>query len=252
MIEREDRGGVAVVRMAHGKANAVDLELFEALGDQLAAVARDDSVRAVVLTGTGTIFSAGVDLIRVGQGGAAYLDTFLPALSKAVRDLVELALPVVAAVNGHAIAGGGVLAAACDQVVMVDEKAKIGFSELSVGVPFPAMALEVLRHRLGVARTQRLVLTGQLLTPAEALAIDLVDELAPAADVMDRACALASRLGAVPRAAFAITKRHLRAGLTAAVEGPLAPVDAEVIAQWSAPETLDRIGQFLEKTVGRK
>ncbi len=252
MIEREDQGGVAVLRMAHGKANAFDLELFQTLGSRLAEVTDDKTVRAVVLTGTGSMFSAGVDLFRVAKDGADYLERFLPALSQAVRDLVALPLPVVAAVNGHAIAGGGVLAAACDQVVMVEERAKIGFSELFVGVPFPAIALEVLRHRLGVARTQRLVLTGRLLTPAEAMALDLVDELAPAADVLERACALAAQLGAVPRAAFETTKRHLRSGLLAAVDGPLAAIDAAVVAQWSKPKTIERIGAFLEKTVGRK
>src|SRR3984893_2550727 len=105
-INSERVGSVTVLRMTHGKANAIDLELLAALSSHLH---RLRETPAVVLTGTGTIFSAGVDLFRVVDGGRAYLDRFLPVLRKTFNELMAFPRPLVAAVNGHAIAGGCIL-----------------------------------------------------------------------------------------------------------------------------------------------
>src|SRR5262245_14622366 len=156
--------------MRHGKVNALDLELLLALRDTFAGL-RD--ARAVVLTGAGRSFSAGVDLRRLLDGGATYTAEFLPALQSACRALFEHPRPVVAAVNGHAIAGGCVLVAACDRRIMA--AGTIGVTELAVGVPFPTVPLEVLRHAVGPA-TADLVLTARTMTPEQALAVGLVDE----------------------------------------------------------------------------
>ena len=113
MIHREPHGPITVLRMDHGKANAMDVELLDGLSEALAEADASDA-QALVLTGTGRIFSAGVDLFRVLDGGAEYLGRFLPALSRALKDLFAFPRPVVAALNGHAIAGGCILACACD------------------------------------------------------------------------------------------------------------------------------------------
>src|SRR5262245_6657115 len=130
MIERTDEDGVAVLRLAHGRANAMDAELCDALTEAMAQAA---SARAVVLTGTGGIFSAGVDLKRLLGGGRAYLDAFLPSWSRMFERVFFHPAPVVAAVNGHAIAGGCVLAAAADRRVMASDAGRIGVTELLVG-----------------------------------------------------------------------------------------------------------------------
>ena len=127
MIERSSLGPARVLRMAHGKASALDLEFLQALTAELDAAARDE-VRAVVLTGTGSIFSAGVDLIRLRDGGSDYLAHFLPAMHTCFERLFFLPMPTVAAVNGHAIAGGGVLTLACDHRLMARGSARIGLA----------------------------------------------------------------------------------------------------------------------------
>src|SRR5262245_39446935 len=114
MIRRERRGDVVWLRLEHGKANAMDVELLLALGDVLAEEAAG-STRALVVTGTGPMFCAGVDLRRLLREPPAYLDRFLPALDRMFETLLFLPKPVVAAVNGHAIAGGCVLACMCDR-----------------------------------------------------------------------------------------------------------------------------------------
>ena len=146
MIETADRDGVAILTLNSGPVNALDLELLSAVPGSLAAVAES---RAVVLTGSGRSFSAGVDLKRIVDGGPPYVGKFLPALSVALLALFEHPKPVVAAVNGHALAGGCVLAAACDIRLM--SGGTIGLAELAAGVPFPTVPLEIMRHAVGPA-----------------------------------------------------------------------------------------------------
>src|SRR3954468_3551746 len=172
----EDQDGVAVVRLAHGKVNALDLELLHAITETFGELDRGDA-SAVVLTGDGPAFSAGVDLWRILDSGAAYGREFLPALDAAFLAVFSTGKPTVAAINGHAIAGGAVLAAACDQRVM--STGTIGVTELLVGVPFPASALGILGHAAGGPATRRAVLSGSTLTPPEALAAGFVDEISP-------------------------------------------------------------------------
>src|SRR5207253_4831329 len=99
--------------MAHGKANAMSTEFCRALTARLAE-ANSSPARAVIITGQGRMFSAGVDLLRLSEGGAPYVREFLPALNAMFEAVFTCPKPVVAAVNGHAIAGGCVLACAAD------------------------------------------------------------------------------------------------------------------------------------------
>src|SRR5262245_53462848 len=134
MIERTLHEGILTLRLAHRKASALDIELLDALLRELDGAVED--VRAIILTGTGSIFSAGVDLFRLTQEGADYVRRFLPLLSRAVRALFAFPKPVVAAVNGHAIAGGCIMVLAADARLMAEGRGRIGIPELLVGVPF--------------------------------------------------------------------------------------------------------------------
>jgi enoyl-CoA hydratase len=210
VIEREDDDGVAVLRLAHGPVNAMDLELCQALADAFRGLVADPA-RAVVLTGTGRSFSAGVDLRRLLDGGPEHARQFLPALVDALRTPFELGKPVVAAVNGHAVAGGAILAAAADHVLMADGGGRIGVPEIVVGVPFPRAAIEVLRHRVGDVAARRLVLGAATHPPAAAVDFGLVDQVVPADELLTTAVAEARRLAAaVPPDTFALTKAQLR------------------------------------------
>src|SRR5215510_7036310 len=114
VIVRGTLGPARLLRLEHGKASAFDLILLRALLEELDDAARDE-VPALVLTGTGNIFSAGVDLVKLRDGGDDYLKRFLPALDECFERLFAFPRPTIAAVNGHAIAGGGVLTLCCDR-----------------------------------------------------------------------------------------------------------------------------------------
>ena len=162
-VERD--GPVAVVRLARGRSNALDTELCRDIAGQFGEMG-PDGARAAVLTGQGSMFCAGVDLLRVRDGGPGYLYEFLPALTDAFLAVFGCPVPVVAAVNGHAIAGGCILAAACDHRVMNADRGRIGVTELQVGVPFPIAALEILRFAVGTQRLAELISTARTRSPA--------------------------------------------------------------------------------------
>jgi enoyl-CoA hydratase len=245
MIERDETDGILTLRLAHGKASAMDVELLDAL---TAAFGDRGGARAVVLTGTGTIFSAGVDLVRLTSEGAEYARRFFPALREFIQAAFTLPTPLVAAVNGHAIAGGGVMTFAADYRLLADGGGRLGVPELLVGVPFPAIALEVVRYAVPRQHLQALVYTGRTPTPREALAQGLVDEVVEPAALMDRAREVAGQLGRIPPDIFAMAKHQLRAQ---AVERAAArsEADARALEIWSSPETHARIRDYLARTL---
>jgi enoyl-CoA hydratase len=248
MVRIEQKDGVHVLRMESGKANAIDTELLEDLAGALRTV---EGAAAVVLTGAGSMFSAGVDLFRVVSGGRGYLDRFLPALGDTLVQLFSFERPVVAAINGHAIAGGCLLACACDYRIMAEGAGRVGVPELLVGVPMPAVPLEVLRAALAPNQVNDLLITGRTVSPGEALSRGLVDEVVPPAEVEPRALDRAQALAAVPAAAFAHTKRALRRPARERMEATRAADHAALAPLWAAPETIEFIRGYLERTVKR-
>lgn len=249
-IRVERHGDVVVARMMHGKANALDLEFCADIVDTLDELAAS-SARAVVLTGNGNIFSAGVDLIRLQDGGPDYRDHFVPAISTLVHTLFVFPKPLVAAVNGHAVAGGCVIACTADHRIMARGPARIGVPELLVGLPFPTAALEMVRFVVSPHHLQSVVYGGATYPPEDALAIGLVDELVEPAALVEHASAAATRLGAVPAEVFALTKRELRAPTLANIEAGAAR-DAEVVPIWKESATLDRVRDYVERTFKRR
>jgi enoyl-CoA hydratase/carnithine racemase len=252
MIEVDITDGIGCVRLAHGKVNALDLELCQAIEETMRGL-DSGAVRAVVLTGTGKAFSAGVDLNRVAAGGDGYIGAYLPALTGAFRAVFDVGKPVVAAVNGHAIAGGCVLAAACDYRVMVEAGALIGVPELLVGVPFPAAAHEILQCALGPAVTRKLILDGTNYRPPEALALGLADELSTAAALPGRALAVAGRLSAgIPADTFRYTKRQLRGEAARRMDACAEHGEPAVVELWKKGVADGRIKAFMDRTVSSR
>jgi enoyl-CoA hydratase len=251
MIISERRGSVAVLRMEHKRANALDVELCGALRSAFREVGQSDA-RAVVLTGTGHIFSAGADLFRVLDGGDDYIGAFLPALSSALMEMFTFPRPVVAAINGHAIAGGCILACACDYRLMADGRGTIGVPELVVGVPFPITALEILRFAVPGQHLQRLAYVGQTLLPQASLEAGLVDDVIDAHRLLDRACELADQIGAIPSRSFRTAKRWLRQAAIDRIERHAQDADPEVTGVWRQPETYAAVRAYLDRTLPAK
>ena len=247
MIERKDTGGVRILKLAHGKVSAMDLELGEALIAELED-AIDPSVRAVIITGSGSSFSAGVDLFRIVKDGPEYGRRFLPVLDGFLHRVLTLPKPAIAAINGHAIAGGCILAAACDHRIMTEGNGRIGIPELAVGVPFPALPLQIMSARLADGALRDLVFSGRTVLIDEAKAMGLIDEKCPSGMLMDRAMEVAQRMAAIPAGAFALTKEAFYTPILERAKS-LAASNARVVDAWLQPHTYDTIRAYLEKTI---
>jgi enoyl-CoA hydratase len=250
MIELTERGRIAVLRLAHGKANVLDLELCNALAARLEEY-RQSPARALVVIGTGRIFSAGVDLVRITAEGAPYVRAFLPALNRALETMFSLLKPVVAAVNGHAIAGGCIMACAADHRLMARDSGRIGIPELLVGVPFPVVPLEIMRFAVAQPHLQLMIARGDTFAPDEALRRGIVDGVVDADRLEDEALAAAESLAAIPPSAFALTKRLLREPVLERIHVGAA-LDASVQEAWASPDILDAVRTYVERTLGRK
>jgi enoyl-CoA hydratase len=246
MFEITKQDGIALLAMRHGKANAMDVELCEGLAAKIGELSAEP-VGAIVLVGQGRIFSAGVDLPRIVDGGMDYVQRFLPALSRMFNAVFECPKPVIAAVNGAAIAGGCVLACAADQRVLA-EGARIGVPELLVGVPFPTSALEIMRFTVAHRHLQGVLYGAGTFAGEDALSRGLADEIVAPEAVLDRALALARSFAALPAPAYALTKRQLRDTTVRRIreEGPR--YDASAQTQWGSAETEAAIRGYIART----
>jgi enoyl-CoA hydratase len=247
VIERKDADGIRVLKMAHGKVSAMDVELGEALIAEFKAAA-DPSVKAVIVTGTGSSFSAGVDLFRLITDGPEYARRFVPVLDEFLLAVLTFPKPVVAAINGHAIAGGCILAGACDHRIMTEGNGRIGIPELAVGVPFPALPLQIMAARVPDAHLRDLVFSGRAVQIDEAKAMGLIDEKCPAGMLLDRAHEVAQKLASISQGAFALTKEAFYAPILERAR-QLADLNARVANAWLQPHTYDAIRAYLDRTI---
>jgi enoyl-CoA hydratase/carnithine racemase len=225
----------------HGPGkNALGTTLMEATRDRLRAAAG----APVLLTGGGDAFSAGLDLKEVVGLDAPGMTRFLELLEDLVATLFAYPGPTVAAVNGHAIAGGCVLALCCDhRIARGDPRLRIGLNEVALGVPFPPRTLAAVVHRVPPRSRDEVLLGAELHGVEAALRLGLVDELAtdPVARARERLGFLASH----PADAYAATKRTLRAALVAPSDVHARHLHDTIVPAWCAPAARARLGDAL-------
>ena len=190
-----------MVALHRPPANAMDPALLDDL-ISAAEVLAAEAPGAIVLTGRPGFFSAGADLKLVPTLDATGQKAMVDGINRMCIAWYGLSRPVVCAVNGHAIAGGLVLALCGDYRVAATE-GRYGLTELRAGVPYPTMALEVVAAELAAPAARRLVLRADLVDAADLRELGAFDEVVPPDDVLDRALAVAADLAALPGAAYA-------------------------------------------------
>ncbi len=221
-----------------------------ALGTELMKRFRADLYAAggapVLVRGEGDAFSAGLDLLEVASLDAGGMTAFLLELEGLLRDVWTYPGPTAAAVNGHAIAGGCLVAMACDLRVATDNpKARIGLNEVALGLRFPPAILRMIRARLPASSLEEVLLGAALYGPADALRLGLVD--AVAADAVAAARERLSVRAAYPADGYATAKRDLRGGVLDIGDAERATFAAEVVPVWTSDALKARIRGFLRK-----
>lgn len=235
LVSSADHGPIRVLTLARAPVNALDPALCRALRAALGN-AIDDGVQGIVLAGGQNVFSAGLDVpYLLGLERDALADAWSDFFAVA-RALAACHVPVVAAIAGHAPAGGCVLALCCDYRIMVAGPFRIGLNETQVGLAVPHGIMRLLQRVVGHYRAERLLLNGELVDAARALEIGLVDELVDGGDLDGRARAWLAALLALPRAPMLTTRARLRADLVDALQPANLSLESAVDA-WYEPDT---------------
>jgi enoyl-CoA hydratase/carnithine racemase len=247
-LKVEQRGDVAVVRIDRPPANALHLELLEEgarVRDELASSAPG----AVVITGRDGFFSAGVDLKLAPTLDAEGQRAMVEGINRLFAGWYAFSRPVVCAVNGHAIAGGLILAL-CGDYRVGSTDGKYGLTELRAGIPYPAVAMAAVRAELTPAVARVLVLGSDLVNGQRAFELGLFDELAVPDRVLTHGLEVAEKLAEMPAAAYELVKRQLRGETIEAMEKIVAGRDDPLAAGWIGDETADASADVLSRARG--
>jgi enoyl-CoA hydratase/carnithine racemase len=237
LVQTIVHGDIHELRLSRPPVNALDPQVCAALADAVAA-STGAGARALVLAGGPKVFSAGLDvpfLLSLG-GDRAALASAWGEFFRAARALGGCEVPVVAALAGHAPAGGCVLALCCDYRVMASGPYRIGLNETQVGLVAPEGIQHLLRRVVGPRRAERLLVGGEMVDADTALAIGLVDELADIDHVTTRAITWLQPLLQLPRAPMLHTRAIARADVVDALRPERIRLE-DFIDAWTTPDT---------------
>ncbi len=247
-IRRENQ--LVTLVLAHGKVNAMDLQFCQKLRDLLYEMEDSRQCDAVILTGRGNVFSAGVDLVRLIGEDESYLDAFLPALSEMFKAVFSFPKPMVALVNGAAIAGGCVLVCACDYKIALPN-AQIGIPELRVGVPFPTVGLEIMRFAANNSSFRRIVNNGKTFAGQDALNAGLADEIVDGAEASIAVRKIAEELSQIPAEVFLHTKQHVRSLALEQINKGERTFEPRIRELWRSPEIRACIRRYVQRKLNK-
>ena len=238
-------GSTATLALASDKVNSLDREVLLEISSFVEYCEQENGIGALVLTGEGSVFSAGLNVTEVLSNDRAYTDDLLDALHDALVRLFRCPKPTVAAINGAAIAGGCLLAAACDKRIIAEE-ARIGVTELRVGVSFPVVAIELLKHACG-SDAEQLIFDAELLDAEAACRSGLAHETFPRFELSAAAIAAAEKLASLDASAYALAKASLRRQALASMEDDGSTVlDAQVREHWKDDHTRANLEKLLK------
>jgi enoyl-CoA hydratase len=241
---------VVVLRLEGGKANAMTPDLLDTLERMIDGFERGPAA-AAVLIGYERYFSGGLALPHIIDFDRLEMRRFIDLFSRVMTRVFACEKPIVAAINGHAIAGGCVLALMCDWRILVDDPAvRIGLNETQLGIGLPAIVIESLRIAVPPASLAPIAMEGTLLGPGEALGLGLVHDLAPAGDLLERATAKARTFAARPPAAVAQVKHALRAPSLDIITRTAEHEANRWLDTWFSPEAQSRLRATVAKLGG--
>lgn len=243
LVRLAERKGVQVLTLDRPGANAFDEDLVADLRQAFREAVGSPAV--VLASGLPSIFSAGWDLKALRGFDRRTMEAFVEAYCDLVREIFVFGAPVVAALPGHAIAGGLIVAAAADERFAAEGRGQFGLSEVLLGVPVPRCLLEIFRHVMGARGMERLAATGENLSVERALAAGLVDRVVRPEDLLERAVERAAVLANLPASAHASIKRRARAATLARFDQ--ARERDPFLDEWFKAEAQERIGALVTK-----
>ena len=240
--------GIALVRLNRpNKLNAIDNVMVREFGELAANIRGDKSARVVIFTGNGRAFCAGADIASLNSiENSGDFMTHIENIQKTFNAIDDLDRPTIAAINGLAFGGGCELSLVCDFRIMAEE-ASMGVPEILIGVLPGAGGTQRLSKMLPPAIAKQMIYLGEPLKAAQALQFGLVNQVVPAAQVLDAAIALAHRLLAVPPLAVRCAKLLVHTGMNADLKTGIEAERQAMAFLFGTEDRVEGMGAFLAK-----
>lgn len=244
-VERQDQ--VAIVKLSRDVANALNLELVMKLAEALEEVKGDPEVRGMVLTSANEkIFSLGFDIPRLYEADREEVAHFFRFFNRTCLELYTLPKPTIAAITGHAIAGGTILALCCDYRHIAEGRKLMGLNEIKLGVPVPYLPDCIARELLGVNKARDILETGDFYPSEDLLRMGMVDRVLPLEIVLPQSVERARKLGSASQA-FAVIKQNRVEIIEERVRERGEQKTQVFVECWFSPDTRERLKEAMKK-----
>jgi enoyl-CoA hydratase/carnithine racemase len=244
----EIQNGIAVLGLDNGTTNALNLHFLNVISRNLHEFRDDASINGLVITSSNEkFFSIGFDIPQLFESTMNEVIEFYKTFNSLCLELYTFPKPVIAAIIGHAIAGGCILAICCDYRSIAEGKKLMGLNEIKLGLPVPYPADCILTQLVGPQTAREMVYTGEFYAPDELIQLGLVDQVLPVKDVLLKSIEKAKSLGAMPHTAFSIIKRNRVELVEAQIKFKLAEKEQIFIERWQAEDTQKLLKEAIKK-----
>ncbi len=248
MISLEYRDHVAIAKLDRAITNSLNLELLNQLAGILQQVKQDSNARGLVLASSNEkFFSIGFDIPRLFELSQEDFRLFYTTYNRVCLDLYTLPKPTVAAITGHAIAGGCILTLCCDYRFIAEGRKLMGVNEIKLGVHVPYPGDYVLRQIVGARIAREAMESGEFYPAEQLLEMGMVDRVLPLDEVLPKAIEKAQSLGAFPQKAYAMIKHNRVETVEAQIRAQLEEKERFFIECWYSDETRQRLREAMEK-----
>jgi len=248
LIRTEYRDKVAILKLNRGITNALNLKLVNQLAENLQKVKDDSDVHSLVLGSSNEkFFSIGFDIPELFELTRKDFEVFYRAFNRVCMDLHTLTKPTIAAITGHAIAGGCILALCCDYRFIAEGRKLMGLNEIKLGIPVPYPGDCILRQLAGTRNAREIMDTGEFYHPKESLQKGMIDQVLSLKRVLSKSIEKAKMLGALPHEAFGMIKRNRVEMVQAQVLAHLAEKEQHFIECWFSGEARVRLKEAIKK-----
>jgi enoyl-CoA hydratase/carnithine racemase len=245
-IESLDR--IAIVKLDRAVTNAIDGEMLDDLSATMNSLALDEKVQGVVLTSSNDkFFSIGLDIPLLFEFDVDQFQSFYRHFNQVCVELLRFPKPLVAALSGHAIAGGYIFALCCDYRLIAEGRKLVGLNEIKLGVPVPYVADSMLRTLIGFSKARQVMDQGVFYEPYDARQIGLVDEIYPAEDLVERTVKCVGGLTENDPRAFTAIKLNRLEPVLADIDSHIESQEALFVDMWFSNETRIRLKEAIKK-----
>ena len=248
MIQVEHHGTTVMARLSRSVTNALNLDLLNELAEILKKVRKDSTIYSFILTSANDkFFSIGFDIPELYGLSRADFKVFYKTFNRVCLELYTIPKLTIAAINGHAVAGGCILALCCDYRITAIGKKKMGLNEIKLGLPIPYPADRILNQIVGYRNAREIVDTGDFYLPEKLFEMGMIDRTVPLDTVLQQAIERARLMDTLPVEAYAAIKQNRIEEVEAEISRKLEKKEQIFMDMWFAPETRKRLEAAMEK-----